>query len=168
VLTHLHNDHIGWNADAEGAPCFSRARYLAHGDALAYARTRTHLPHIARCVTGIADRFDAVVDGQEIVPGVRIVALPGHHPGHIGLRVGFERPEAIILGDAAPNPALLDAPDLRFTADHDSDRTIATGRRPASELRGTDTVVVCGHYPHGGIGRVVSEDGRTVWRPIGH
>jgi hypothetical protein len=32
-----------------------------------------------------------------------------------------------------------------------------------SELVDADTVVLCGHYPRGGIGRVVKRDGRVVW-----
>ena len=28
-----------------------------------------------------------------------------------------------------------------------------------------DVLVACGHYPDGGIGRVVRRDGRVVWEP---
>jgi len=45
-LTHLHIDHVGWNADADKRPLFRR--YVVHEDALAFARTLTERPYVER------------------------------------------------------------------------------------------------------------------------
>ncbi len=53
LLTHVHIDHVGWNAQDDGSATFPRARYLLHEDALAAARRRADRPHIGRCVLGL-------------------------------------------------------------------------------------------------------------------
>ena len=45
-LTHLHVDHVGWNTDRNGQLVFPNARYVAHGDGVAFART-TDRPHLS-------------------------------------------------------------------------------------------------------------------------
>jgi hypothetical protein len=86
-LTHLHIDHLGWNTDERGEIFFPRARYVVHRDALAFARDRRELPHIKRCVEPLADRFETVEGAVELAPGVTAVPLPGHYPGHMGVRL---------------------------------------------------------------------------------
>jgi glyoxylase-like metal-dependent hydrolase (beta-lactamase superfamily II) len=61
---------------------------------------------------------------------------------------------------------LLDEPDWAYVSDFDSDRCAATRRRLVPELVDSDVLVVCGHYPAGGIGRVVRRDGRVVWQSV--
>jgi glyoxylase-like metal-dependent hydrolase (beta-lactamase superfamily II) len=126
LLTHVHIDHVGWNVQDDGSPTFPRARYLLHEDALAAAHRRADRPHIRRCVLGLEDRLETVTDGQEIVPGVSVVPLPGHDDGHIGLLVGDH---AVLVTDAVPHPAQLDHPEWRFAYDKDQERAVETRRR---------------------------------------
>jgi glyoxylase-like metal-dependent hydrolase (beta-lactamase superfamily II) len=139
-LTHVHIDHVGWNADDDGGPLFPRARYLLHEEALAAARERADRPHIQRCVLGLEDRLDTVVGGDEIAPGLEVLDLPGHDAGHVGLRVGDS---ALVVGDAVPHPAQLDHPEWRFAFDEDHERSIETRRRLVEEAQGK--VVFCSH-----------------------
>jgi glyoxylase-like metal-dependent hydrolase (beta-lactamase superfamily II) len=165
VLTHLHSDHVGWNTDAGGAAFFPRARYLVHADALADSRRLADRPHVRRCIAPLRDRFEPLERGHEIAPGVEAVDAPGHHPGHVAVRIRSEGQEALILGDAAPHPALLDTPGWRFVNDRDHEQSVRTRERVVAELAGAATLAVCGHYPAGGVGRVVRRDGRVVWQP---
>jgi glyoxylase-like metal-dependent hydrolase (beta-lactamase superfamily II) len=53
-LSHLHIDHIGWNADLDGTPVFSNARYLIQPEGLTWVlNARSDLPHVQRCVRSI-------------------------------------------------------------------------------------------------------------------
>jgi glyoxylase-like metal-dependent hydrolase (beta-lactamase superfamily II) len=162
-LTHLHIDHVGWNADEDGAVFFPRARYLVHADGLAFARTQDERPHVQRCIVSLGDRFEPIADGDEVAPGVTAVSLPGHFPGHLGLRASSEGEELLLMGDAAVNPALLDHPEWRYVSDGDHEQCVETRRRVVDELVDADTLVACGHYPGGGIGRIVRRDGAVVW-----
>jgi glyoxylase-like metal-dependent hydrolase (beta-lactamase superfamily II) len=159
-LTHLHVDHVGWNTDREGGVVFPRARYVAHRDGIAFAR-ETDRPHIARCVLPIS--FDEVAGQTEIADGVTAVELPGHYPGHMGLRIESEGERAFLIADAAVHPMLLDEPDRTYVSDGDPPVCAATRRALLPELVDQEVLVVCGHYPAGGIGRVVTRDGVVVW-----
>lgn len=161
-LTHPHIDHIGWNTDADGMRFFPRARYVVHTDALAQARTREH-PHIIRCVLPLLDVFETIDGEGALAPNVVVFPLPGHYPGHMGLRIGAE---ATILGDLAVHPALLDEPLWRYEWDFDQDLSAKTRAAFIPKLVDSEQLVVCGHYFGGGIGHVVTHDGRTVWEPV--
>jgi glyoxylase-like metal-dependent hydrolase (beta-lactamase superfamily II) len=162
-LTHLHIDHLGWNTDGEGDVFFPRARYLVHREALAFARTRPELPHIRRCVEPLSDRFEQLDGDVELAPGVTAFAAPGHYPGHMAVRVQSEGGRAILLADVAVHPALLDHPEWAYVSDRDHDRSVETRLELLGELVDSDVIVICGHYPGGGIGRVVRRGGLVVW-----
>jgi glyoxylase-like metal-dependent hydrolase (beta-lactamase superfamily II) len=162
-LAHFHIDHLGWNTDRDGAVFFPRARYLVHRDALAFARTRSDLPHIRRCVESLADRFEQLVEETELVAGVTAFPLPGHYPGHMGVRIASGEEEALLIVDAAVHPALLDHPEWRYVSDLDHEQAVATRERLIEELVESDVLVACGHYPQGGIGRIRRTQGRVVW-----
>ena len=165
-LTHLHIDHLGWNADLEASVFFPRARYVVHGDALAFARKRSELPHIRRCVEPLAERFETIEGDVEIVPGVTSFASPGHYPGHLGLRLESDGRKALLIADAAVHPALLDNPDWLYVSDLVPPACATTRRALLDELVDRDVLVACGHYPGSGIGRVVTRDGRVVWEGV--
>jgi glyoxylase-like metal-dependent hydrolase (beta-lactamase superfamily II) len=164
-LTHTHIDHVGWNADAAGEPLFPRARYVLRKEGLELAlRERADAPYVRRCLRSIVDAelVDEIEGETEIAPGVMPVDLPGHLPGHVGLRLGDK---ALLIADAAVHPALLDEPDWLYVSDSDPPRSAETRRSLVAELGDQDVLVVCGHYPDGGIGRIVRRDGRHVWVP---
>lgn len=162
-LTHLHIDHLGWNADREGKPYFPRSRHVVHRHALEFARTRPELPHIRRCVESLVDRFERVDGEVELAPGVRAFPAPGHYPGHMAVRMSSGELEAVLLADVAVHPALLDHPDWVYVSDLDPDTATTTRRSFLRELLDHDALVACGHYPGSGIGRIVTRDGRVCW-----
>jgi glyoxylase-like metal-dependent hydrolase (beta-lactamase superfamily II) len=164
-LTHLHVDHLGWNTGLDGRPLFGRARYVAHADAIERALTLDY-PHIARCVAPLADRFERVRREVELAPGVVAFETPGHSTGHMSLRISSEGGRATVIGDVVPHPALLDRPEWEFAFDADSAGNARTRARLVDELLGGDGLVVCGHYPGSGIGRLGRRDDRVVWEPV--
>ena len=91
--------------------------------------------------------------------------LPGHFPGHMGLRIASGGSEAVLIADAAVHPMLLHEPDAVYVSDGDPAACAATRRALLPELVDRDVLTVCGHYPAGGIGRVVTRDERIVWEP---
>lgn len=162
-LTHLHVDHLGWNTGLEGVPYFSRARYVAHRDAIAFALQRAELPHIRRCVEPLVDRFEIVSGDVELAPGVTAFAAPGHYPGHMAVRLSSNGSRAVLLADVAVHPAMLDRPELEYVSDADPATCADTRRALLPELVDQDVLVACGHYPGGGIGHVGMREGRIVF-----
>ena len=165
VNTHVHVDHVGWNTDREGETVFPNARFVLHEEALAVARARAERPHIQRCVLSVLERglVEAVSGEREVAESVVVVPLRGHDPGHVGVRIGDA---ALLIGDAAAHPALLAEPGWRFVNDDDHERSVETRRSIVAEMADTETLVVAGHYPGSGIGRVVTRGGRVVWEEV--
>ena len=159
-LTHLHIDHVGWNTDREARPLFPRARYLVHREARAFVRGDAR-PHVARCIEPI--EFEELDGETELAAEVVAFPLPGHYPGHMGVRIDSEGERALLIVDTAVQPAQLDQPALRYVFDVDHEACVETRRRLLPEIVDADVLVACGHYPDGGIGRAVRRDGRVVW-----
>ena len=73
--------------------------------------------------------------------------LPGHFPGHMGLRIESDGRRAVLIADAAVNPMMLDEPDLVYVSDGTRRRARRRGARSSPELVDQDMLAVCGHYP---------------------
>ena len=159
-LTHLHVDHVGWNTDRIGRLFFPRARYVVHRDALSFARESTR-PHVARAIEPV--EFEELDGETALAPGITAFPLPGHFPGHMGLRVESGGETALLIADAAVNPMLLDRPEDIYAFDIDQEASVETRRALVPTLVDQDVLVVCGHYPGGGIGRVVRRGDRVLW-----
>jgi len=162
-LTHLHVDHVGWNTDRDGELVFANARYVAHRDGVAFA-IASERPHIARTIAPV--EFEQVSGETELAPGVTAFEIPGHFPGHMGLRIESDRRRALLLADTAVHPKMLDVPDLVYVSDADSEACAQSRRAVLQELVDQDVLAICGHYPRGGIGRVVTRDGQVVWEAV--
>lgn len=104
VLTHGHWDHIQ-NVDA-----FPRARVLLHGDELAYLRSPSAGDWATPAWTAaLLDGLDVSTtgEGDELIPGVAVLDLPGHTAGTIGVLVESPTGRAVIPGDALPRSAVV-------------------------------------------------------------
>ena len=160
-LTHLHVDHVGWNTDRDGELVFPHARYVAHRDGVAFARASGR-PHVERTIAPV--EFDEVGGGTELAEGVTAYELAGHFPGHMGLRIASGGAEARAdRGRGRATRCCCTSPTPLYVSDTDPSDCAATRRALLPELVDQDVLVVCGHYPGGGIGRVVTRDGRVVW-----
>lgn len=97
--SHLHYDHVA-NAEIFGCPVLVAERerryaveqeYVARGD-----------PFVPRAlVPFLGSRLQGVREGEELAPGLRTVALPGHTPGSTGLLLEDEG--VLLAGDAVKN-----------------------------------------------------------------
>lgn len=104
VLSHGHWDHL------QNVDLFATATVLLHGDELRYlADPPAHdraTPRWAHAVLSTSDVRETG-EGDEIADGVRVVHLPGHTPGSIGLAVTTETGTAMLTGDAVASARVL-------------------------------------------------------------
>jgi N-acyl homoserine lactone hydrolase len=112
VLTHLHTDHAG------GLSHFPRARFLASSEELAGAsglrgRLDGYLAHnwpagFAPTALDLrrADAVEPFAAGAVVADGIRVVATPGHTPGHVSVLVEDD-PPLVLAGDATYRLDLL-------------------------------------------------------------
>jgi len=160
--THLHVDHVGWNTQLEGgrwAPTFPNARYLFGRSELADWMTKRETGRVppihARALeanvipiveAGLADLVD---DGFEPGPGLRLVPLPGHTDGQMGLVVDYAHHCAIFCGDAMHSPLQILQPGLSTSACTDPEQAKRTRAAILAEAADSGRLVVPAHFRGG-------------------
>lgn len=139
VLTHAHPDHAGGVLLPDGGLSFANAAYHISGvewdfwmgpdpDAR-YPGLRDFVPGARRDLSAVADRLVRLRDGDEVVAGLRVLATPGHTPGHLSLELAGDD-GLLITGDAITNVVVsFEHPGWRFGFDTDQDLGVATRRR---------------------------------------
>lgn len=100
-------------------------------------------------------------NGEVILPGVMAEELPGHTPGHTGLRIASGADQLLIWADIIHFPHLqLQETHWGLSFDVDVDRGIATRRR-TFDMAASDRLLVCGmHVNFPGFGHL-STNGPT-------
>ncbi|MGB3503460.1 MAG: MBL fold metallo-hydrolase [Mesorhizobium sp.] len=132
LCTHLHADHVGWNTRLDNGrwvPTFPNARYLIGREELAHwqaeeaiapgqhnhgAYADSVLPVV---VAGLVEKVD---DGFEVGRGARLIGLPGHSPGQLGMCLDCgPKGKAFFCGDVVQTPVQVLHPEWssRFCID---------------------------------------------------
>lgn len=182
LVSHIHPDHIGGLFDAEDRPVFPRARYHVSREELAFwdqpdpDLSGSLLPPFVqvdckqsakRFLKVAAGRMELFSMGDEVVEGVKSVALPGHTPGQVGFQFDGGGGETLFYtADALANRAVsIQRPDWRFSFDADSPQAIATRHRLLDSTVQTGWPLFTPHFPWPAVGRMVREGGDTRWIP---
>ena len=100
VLTHSHWDHM------QNVDVFGQAQLLMHPAERAYASSPHPNDFATPAWTGAVieqQQITEVADGDELLQGVRVVDLPGHSAGSIGVAVTNADGVSVIAGDALPH-----------------------------------------------------------------
>ena len=96
VISHLHFDHVG------NLPLFNKAQVLISRDEFYTAKNTPDEWHCQQTVCFLEKRsnFEFVTEGDHISENVKVIGLPGHTLGLIGLKVGED---TILCSDAIKN-----------------------------------------------------------------
>lgn len=140
VLTHAHWDH------ALNLLHFPNAEVVLHRDEYEYAQSPHALdwatPAYVQDILRRCRSVTTVGDGEELEPGVRVMAVPGHSPGSMAVLV--ETPDGVtgMVGDALPGraAAMAPVPSARLVF-HDEEAAQGSARRILDTCR----VVYPGH-----------------------
>ncbi|SFW88389.1 MBL fold metallo-hydrolase [Amycolatopsis australiensis] len=165
VFTHLHRDHVGWVGAADGGLTFAAARHVAHAEEWAYWTT-TDSPVGPDPVTvrqPLAERIEFADDGDDVADGVRVLATPGHTPGHLSVLITAPdtADQVLVLGDILHSTAQITHPDRAFRSNHDAADANRTRDRVLSLADGTATVLAAGHFAPTVFGRIRN----STWLP---
>lgn len=122
VLTHLHTDHVGWAVvgGKEPRPFFPNARYLlqrAELDAL----EQINPPLRSSVIDPLRTTGQLhLLDGETTLrSGERVIATPGHTPGHQSVLVESGRELLAVTGDLLVHAIQLLHPDLTYAHEMD-------------------------------------------------
>src|SRR5437879_1430387 len=118
VISHPHGDHIGGATVGSGEAAqvmYPSARYwLGQADWEHFSppemlRQRGLVDKLMPLAN--AQRLDLADGEQEIAPGVRLLPLPGHTPGHMGVAFTAGQEMAIYVGDLVHHALQIEHPE---------------------------------------------------------
>ncbi len=99
INTHLHFDHCGQNAVFPHAACYVQRAELA------YAQRES--PELYDWFGFMNARFELLDGDAEVLPGLTVIATPGHTAGHQCVVVhAADGPADLLIGDAAYTPRM--------------------------------------------------------------
>jgi glyoxylase-like metal-dependent hydrolase (beta-lactamase superfamily II) len=168
VNTHLHFDHAGGNtyrdADGQVRLAFPRADHYVQRGEWEWA----HHTNERTAASYLPDNFDPVMaagrlrllEGEvEVVPGIGVIATPGHCPYHQSVLVRSGGETACFLADVVPTFAHLPLPWI-MGYDVEPLRTLESKRQLLERAAGERWLLVSTHDPFTAWG-YAAMDGRT-------
>jgi glyoxylase-like metal-dependent hydrolase (beta-lactamase superfamily II) len=103
INTHLHFDHCGQNAVFRHAPIYVQRAELS--------RMRRDSADLYEWFGFMDARFELLDGDAEVLPGLEVIATPGHTEGHQCVVVrGSDAEFDLLIGDAAYTPRQYAAP----------------------------------------------------------
>ncbi|MBV7393592.1 MBL fold metallo-hydrolase [Mameliella sediminis] len=175
VLTHMHADHIGGLADRAAFPeariHVARAEWeFWTQDGLADAVPEDQRPMILmiqQVAAGFADRVVLHDGSGELTAGVRFEPLPGHTPGHCGLRLGEGKDAVLIVSDAVISEDLQFAnPEIGYALDSDAAQAAETRKAMLTACANSGVTIAATHFAFPGLGKVAQEGEAFRFLPV--
>lgn len=167
ILTHAHPDHANGLIDANGGRMFPDAKVRLSEEELnfwfdpameaKYGAKKELFQSAQKNLKPYKDsgQIETFKLGADLGGGLSSVALPGHTPGHSGVRVSEGSAQFLIWGDIVHVPAIqFDRPDVSIAFDTDAELAKQTRAKIFDEAA-TDRIRVGGmHLCFPGIGHV--------------
>jgi glyoxylase-like metal-dependent hydrolase (beta-lactamase superfamily II) len=173
IVTHMHQDHMG-GLIAGGKNNYPNAEvYIDRRDVRHWTdpTKRSGAPEflqtsfqMAEEVVRLYPRLQAIDGEREIVPGVTIVDLTGHTPGHIGVRVEDEGKSLIMVSDMIFPVVHPGATDVFFLFEQDQAAAKAMRDRFFPRAASEGALIAATHMPFPGLGHVVADRGQIRWQ----
>jgi len=171
-ITHFHGDHyMGLLNDGEAT--FPNARYVTLDDEWNYwlgdeAREKMadRIQGILNVVTPLEDKFSTLSAGDELAPGIHVMAIPGHTMGQSALRIESGDDTLIHLVDLLHSTAQFRYPDWHFTYDTDAELAVRSRRAQLANAVNRNLLVMFYHLPFPGLGHVERDGQNYKWIPL--
>ena len=171
ILTHGHGDHFGGLLDAKTMkPSFPQAKHFIHRrefdfwtgsspdlSALPFPddAKRKAIKGAQTYLNALKDRWQFIVPGDKLLPGLELLDAPGHTPGHIALQFSSGNEQLLHFVDTVHHHALSFAnPDWHCAFDVLPEVAVATRRRLFDRAAADRTRLFGAHMPFPALGYV--------------
>ncbi len=155
LMSHAHVDHVG-GLTLDGHPIFPQAEVVVNEAELTFWRDDAIMASAGKDAEpffrAARTAFDAYADrlrpvtGGEVAPGVALVPLPGHTPGHSGFHITSGKDQLLIWTDITHLADIQIAkPEVTIAFDVDPAAAYATRLKVLDQVA-TDRLVVAGMH----------------------
>jgi len=175
IITHAHPDHIGGALDGKGNLVFPSAHYYVwKGEwdfwfsESALAKNPEIFVKIARRnLEPVRDLVSFLDHESEILPGICVIAAPGHTPGHIVVSVFSGDEQLLYISDTVLHSLHLEHPDWIPIYDVLPGKA-ATSKQRVFDRAATEKAWVIGQHfpPFPSLGHVSKKGEGWQWQPI--
>ena len=170
LISHVHDDHIGWNVTEAATPTFPNARYVinrADWELMADATDEEDREIFAAVLEPLERAGVVELSGRtfEASPELRLEHAPGHTPGHQVLAIDSEGERAVLSADLVNHPVQLLQPGLAGRSDMDPVRADATRTAWLERIEREGRIVAPAHLAEP-FGTIVREGDGRRWEPI--
>jgi glyoxylase-like metal-dependent hydrolase (beta-lactamase superfamily II) len=177
LLTHAHPDHVWGMIDDFDEVRLPDAAYVIGAAEFDWWMAEDRVNQVAEAMQAmvvgaqtslapVAAQTTMAADGQEALPGIRMIATHGHTPGHMSVLVESEGEGLLVLGDAISHAYIsFEHPDWHGGFDVDRDAAVATRKR-LLDMAAAERITIAGyHLPFPGIGHVERVGGAYRFLP---
>jgi glyoxylase-like metal-dependent hydrolase (beta-lactamase superfamily II) len=174
IFTHGHIDHAAGAYNAAGKPVFPNARYIVLEKEWQYWETKPGENELQNMFFGPArknlvparDRFDLVKDGFKVLPGIKLIAAPGHTPGNIMVDITSDNKRLLCIGDIIHSQREFINPECLTSFDVTPEQALTTRERVLTDVAKSGTFVFACHFPFPGLGYIQRHQGVFAWHPV--
>lgn len=170
IVTHVHDDHLGWNvAEGTAEPMFPNARYVVHRadwELMGAAEDEEDREIFSALLEPLAAAgvLELSEDAVRITDELTLVHAPGHTPGHQVVLVDSRGERALVSADTVNHPAQLLQPGLNGTSDYEPERAARTRAALLARIVDEGRLVVPSHFADP-FGHIVSDGAHHRWLP---
>jgi glyoxylase-like metal-dependent hydrolase (beta-lactamase superfamily II) len=180
IFSHADVDHIGGAVDERGNPTFPNARHVLLKTEWAFwsadpERLRPSEAYDEEFrwlvntipptrLVQLRDKLELVESEDEIVPGIRLIAAPGHTPGYSIISVSSGGRQLIFVGDLVYDPKDIESSDYVSVFDFDPEQVVVTRNQVFERAARDGALLMAYHLPFPGLGYVSKQEHGWGWQ----
>lgn len=157
VLTHLHEDHVGWAA-VDGRAVFD-ATYVVGAAELEAMPAGTWLADDVVAPLERSGQLERVSGSHVLTSGVTLVPTPGHSVGHQSVLLEGGGDRLWLTGDVIVHPVQLVSAQVRYAFDADPVAAHDSRELVLGDARRHDSLLGTSHLSAPFVAPVLTDDG---------
>lgn len=167
-FTHMHSDHVGWTAqevNGEQVLTFANARHLVRdAEWQRFDDPAEPRAGVEAALNLLESHVTLVSEGEQIAPGMTVLATSGHTSGHASLLVVAGEERALFLGDIFHSVVQFEHPAWIDAFDRDPEQAIYMREQMLGELSRPSTLGVSSHFSTSVLGRLIPVRDTFQWQ----